>query len=289
MGGIHVVIYKRDRIYHAIIAAILTLIGLICLFPMLYVVSVSLTPYEEFLRKGGIVLIPSKPTFEAYAMFWTEPYVTSNFLNTVFITLVGTVLNLAVTVLMAYALSKRDLIFRKGFIFFCLIPLLISGGMIPTYLVVRNTGLTNTLWSLILPTLVSPYILLITRTFFEGVDQSLHESARIDGAKEFTVLWHIILPVSTPILATIGLMYGVDHWNEYFGGLLYISSPEKRTLQVVLREMLRRADSMDVDTVVPTRTLQMAGVVITAVPIIVVYPFLQKHFTQGIMLGAIKG
>jgi len=284
-----VVIYRRDRVYHAIIAVVLIMIGLICLFPMLYVVSVSLTPYEEFLRKGGIVLIPSKPTLEAYGMFWTEPYVASNFMNTVFITIVGTVLNLAVTVLMAYALSKRDLIFRKGFIFFCLIPLLIGGGMIPTYLVVRNTGLTNTLWALMLPTLVSPYILLITRTFFESVDQSLHESARIDGAKEFTVLWHIILPVSTPILATIGLMYGVEHWNEYFGGLLYISDPEKRTLQVVLREMLRRADSMDVDTVVPTRTLQMAGVVITAVPIIVVYPFLQKHFTQGIMLGAIKG
>lgn len=289
MGGIDVVTYKRDKIYNLIIGLVLSLIGIVCLFPMLYVVVVSLTPYEEYLRQGGIVLIPRQLTFEAYGQFWQEPHVMSCFMNTVLISTVGTALNLLVTVLMAYALAKKDLLFGRFFTFFCLVPLLIGGGMIPTYLVVKNTGLTNSVWSLMIPQLVSPYTLLITRTFFAGVDQSLHESARIDGAKEFSILFRIILPVSAPILATIGLMYGVAHWNEYFGGLLYISDASKRTLQVVLREMLKRADSLDVDAAVPTRTLQMAGVVITAIPVIVVYPFLQKYFTQGIMLGAIKG
>lgn len=281
--------YRRDRIYQAAVVAILTVVGLVCFFPMLYVAIVSITPYNEYLRQGGIVLIPREATLEAYRLFWQEPYVASCFLNTVFLATVGTALNLLVTVLMAYALSKRDLVGRRFWTFFCLIPMLLSGGMVPTYLVVKDTGLLDTLWALIIPSLVSPYTLLITRTFFAGIDQSLHESARIDGAKEFRVLFSIVLPVSLPIMATIGLMYGVNHWNTYFNSIIYISSSAKRTLQVVLREMLNRANKMDADVVVPTRSLQMAGVVISAVPIIVVYPFLQKYFTQGMMLGSVKG
>ncbi|HHV97061.1 MAG TPA: carbohydrate ABC transporter permease [Clostridiaceae bacterium] len=283
------VIHLRYRIYDLFINIILVLIGLMCFFPMLYVVSVSLTPYEEYLRQGGIVLFPAKVTFEAYVQFWKEPYIAQCFRNTVFITVFGTMCNVIVTVLMAYALSRKNLLFRKFFLFYCLIPLLITGGVVPTYLIVRNTGLLNSLSALIIPTLVSPYILMITRTFFSNIDESLYESARIDGASEFKILFAIILPISMPILATIGLMYGVGHWNQYYASLMYISDSSKRTLQVVLREMLNRASRMESDIVVPTRTLQMAGVVVSAVPIILVYPFLQRYFTQGIMLGAIKG
>ena len=283
------VIHLRYRIYDLFINIILVLIGLMCFFPMLYVVSVSLTPYEEYLRQGGIVLSPAKVTFEAYVQFWKEPYIAQCFRNTVFITVFGTMCNVIVTVLMAYALSRKNLLFRKFFLFYCLIPLLITGGVVPTYLIVRNTGLLNSLSALIIPTLVSPYILMITRTFFSNIDESLYESARIDGASEFKILFAIILPISMPILATIGLMYGVGHWNQYYASLMYISDSSKRTLQVVLREMLNRASRMESDIVVPTRTLQMAGVVVSAVPIILVYPFLQRYFTQGIMLGAIKG
>ncbi len=281
--------YRRDRVYNAVVYLLLGLIGLVCFFPMLYVVIVSLTPYNEYLRQGGVVLIPRQITLEAYSLFWQEPYVAQCFANTVLITVAGTAMNLAATVLMAYALSKKDLIGRRFWTFFCLIPMLISGGMVPTYLVVKDTGLLDTLWSLMIPALISPYTLLITRTFFSGIDQALHESARMDGAKEFRILFSIILPVSMPIMATIGLMYGVSHWNAYFNSILYISSSSRRTLQVVLREMLSRANKMESDVVVPTRTLQMAGVVVSAIPIIAVYPFLQKYFTQGIMLGSIKG
>ena len=177
--------YRRDRVYNAVVYLLLGLIGLVCFFPMLYVVIVSLTPYNEYLRQGGVVLIPRQITLEAYSLFWQEPYVAQCFANTVLITVAGTAMNLAATVLMAYALSKKDLIGRRSWTFFCLIPMLISGGMVPTYLVVKDTGLLDTLWSLMIPALISPYTLLITRTFFSGIDQALHESARMDGAKEF--------------------------------------------------------------------------------------------------------
>lgn len=283
------VTYRRDRVYQGLIIALLAVIGLICFFPMFYVVIVSITPYNEYLRQGGVVLFPREVTLEAYQLFWQEPYVLQCFLNTIFISTVGTAMNMLFTVLMAYPLSKKDLVGRKLWTSFCLIPMLITGGMVPTYLVVKDTHLIDTLWSLIIPSLISPYTLLITRTFFAGIDQSLHESARIDGAREFRILLSIVLPVSLPIMATIGLMYGVNHWNTYFSSIIYISSSSRRTLQVVLREMLNRANKMEADVAVPTRSLQMAGVVISAIPIIAVYPFLQKYFTQGLMLGSIKG
>ena len=280
---------RSERIYQFVVACVLIIIGILCLFPMLYVVSVSLTPYEEYLRQSGVVIFPKKITFEAYKQFWMEPYVLRCFINTVLISTFGTALNILVTVLMAYALSKKDLVFGKFFTIFALIPLMISGGMVPTYLMVKNTGLLNSLAALVIPTLVAPYTLLITKSFFASIDGSLFESARIDGAGEFRVLCSIALPVSMPIIATIGLMYGVAHWNEYFSSLMYNNESTMRTLQVVLREMLNRANNMDAEIAVPTRTLQMAGVIVSAVPIIVVYPFLQKHFTQGIMLVAVKG
>ena len=271
------VTYRRDRVYQGLIIALLAVIGLICFFPMFYVVIVSITPYNEYLRQGGVVLFPREVTLEAYQLFWQEPYVLQCFLNTIFISTVGTAMNMLFTVLMAYPLSKKDLVGRTLWTFFCLIPMLITGGMVPTYLVVKDTHLIDTLWSLIIPSLISPYTLLITRTFFAGIDQSLHESARIDGAREFRILLSIVL------------MYGVNHWNTYFSSIIYISSSSRRTLQVVLREMLNRANKMEADVAVPTRSLQMAGVVISAIPIIAVYPFLQKYFTQGLMLGSIKG
>lgn len=289
MGGLHVVKQGSDRAFHLFVYFFLTLAGLVCLFPMMYVVSVSLTPYEEYLRQGGVILIPRKITLLAYQDFWREPYLWDSFILTVGATVFGTLFNVLATVLMAYPLSKPDLIFRKFFSLFALIPMLIGGGMIPTYLVVKSFGLVNTFWVYVIPGLIWSYVLLITRSFFSQIDAGLYESARIDGASEWTVLFRIILPVSTPILATIGLMYGVGHWNDYFTSRLYANAPQMRTLQHLLRDVLNRSTDLSADIIVPSRTLQMAGVVFSAIPIIVVYPFLQKYFTQGIMLGSIKG
>lgn len=283
--------YKRDRLFNGMVVILLIIGGLACLLPMLYVIIVSITPYDDYLRHQGMVLIPEHITLSAYKMFLEEPYVLDAFNITLISTLLGTFVNIVLTVLMAYPLAKSDLIGRKLITFFVLIPLLVSGGLIPLYLVVKATGLIDSIWALILPGAVWSYVLIITRTFFSQIDQSLYESARIDGASEVRTLLQIILPVSTPILATIGLMYGVGHWNEYFGGVMYMTDDNKKTLQVILREVLNRSQTTErmIEEDIPSRTLQMAGVVFTAVPVIVVYPFLQKYFIQGIMLGSIKG
>lgn len=280
---------RSERLFDALVAILLVIVGLVCLIPMLYVVAVSLTPYDEYLRHDGMILIPTSVTLDAYMEFIKEPYLLDSFVTTVVSTVLGTAFNIFMTVLMAYPLSKPDLAGRKFFNIFVLIPMLISGGMIPTYLVVRSTGLLNSLLVYIIPGAIWSYVLIITRSFFAQIDKGIAESARIDGAGEWTILFRLILPISTPIIATIGLMYGVGHWNEYMSGVLYISSPELRTLQVVLREVLSRNTEASVDVTVPTKTLQMAGVVFTSLPIVLVYPFLQKYFTQGMMLGAIKG
>lgn len=280
---------RSERLFDALVAVLLVIVGLVCLIPMLYVVAVSLTPYDEYLRHGGMILIPTSITMDAYMEFIKEPYLLDSFVTTVVSTVLGTGFNIFMTVLMAYPLAKTDLMGKKFFNIFVLIPMLITGGMIPTYLVVRSTGLLNTMLVYIIPGAVWSYVLIITRSFFAQIDKGLAESARIDGAGEWTILFRLILPVSTPIIATIGLMYGVGHWNEYMSSVLYISSPELRTMQVVLREVLSRNTEASVDVTVPTKTLQMAGVVFTSLPIILVYPFLQKYFTQGMMLGAIKG
>lgn len=278
-----------DRIFNFVVYIILGLAGLICLFPMMYVIAVSLTPYNEYLRQGGVVFIPHEITLQAYKEFWSEPYLAQCVEVTVFITIVGTLINVALTVLTAYPLAKKDLVFKKFFSLFVLIPMLISGGMIPGYLVVKNIGLYDSVWAYIIPGLIVSYNLMLTRTFFSQIDSALPEAARIDGAGEIGILVRIILPVSKPILATIALMYGVGHWNEYFRSVMYIKSPELRTLQAVLKEVLNRSTDLAEEIIVPSRTLQMAGVMFAAVPIIVVYPFLQKYFTQGMLLGSIKG
>lgn len=278
-----------DKAFSIFVYILLTLAGVMCLFPMLYVVSVSLTPYEEYVRQNGIILFPKQITLDAYREFWNEPYLIDCFLVTVFTTVVGSAANVIFTVLMAYPLAKKDLVFRKFWALFALIPMLISGGMIPRYLVVKNCGLYDSIWAYIIPSLIFTYNLMLTRTFFEQIDSGLPEAARIDGASEWRILTQVIIPVSKPILATIALMYGVGHWNEYFKSKLFITSPDKRTIQAVLREVLDRSTDLSADVVVPSRTLQMAGVVFAAVPIICVYPFLQKYFTQGMMLGSIKG
>lgn len=290
MGGIDVVSRRGgDSLFQGLVYLLLVLAGIVCLFPMMYVVSVSLTPYEEYLRQGGVILFPRSITFDAYREFLREPYLWDSVAITVGSTIIGTFFNILVTVLMAYPLSKQDLILRRFFSLFALVPMLISGGMIPTYLVVKSMGLIDSFWAYVIPGLVWSYVLMITRTFFSQIDSGLHESARMDGASEWRVLFSIILPISTPILATIGLMYGVGHWNEYFASRLYANSPHMRTLQAVLRDVLDRSTDLAADVIVPSRTLQMAGVVFSALPIILVYPFLQRYFTQGIMLGSIKG
>ena len=285
------VIGWKERLFEGMIYCVLILLGICVVFPLLYVLSVSLTPYSEVIKNGGFAIIPKHITFEAYTRFLTTSTIHKAYAISLFITVFGTFLNVALTVLMAYPLSKKTLPGRSLLLFLVLLTMMFSGGIIPTYLIVKMTGLLNSVWSMILPNAVGTFSLLITKTFFENIPESLIEAARMDGATESKVLISVILPMSMPVIATISTFYGVMHWNEFFNAIMYITDTSLYPLQVVLRNILTASMSleMNMEQTLPTKTLQMAGVILTALPIVAVYPFIQKYFTQGMLIGAVKG
>ncbi|MFK7691866.1 carbohydrate ABC transporter permease [Paenibacillus sp. HJGM_3] len=281
----------EDRIVNAVVVLILGLTGLAAILPILYVVSVSITPFSEVLKNGGFILIPKSITFSAYKELFSKTTISSAFVITVIITVVGTLVNLVLTTLMAYPLSRRNLPGRSLFLLLVVFTMLFSGGIIPTYLVVKALGLLDSIWSMILPNAVWSFNVLIMKSFFESLPDELFESARIDGAKEFRILWQIVLPLSVPSMLTIGLFYMVGHWNEFFQAIMYVTDRSLFPLQVVIREILMMTQQPleNVENILPTETMQMASVVIASLPIILVYPFIQKHFTKGMLLGSVKG
>ena len=280
-----------DKLFTFAMYGFLAAVGLSVLFPLLYVASVSLTPYSEVMRHGGFMIIPKEITFAAYKELWKQPYIFQAFNITVFITLVGTFVNLVLTALMAYPLSRQDLPFRGPLLLMVVFTLIFNGGIIPTYLIVQATGLLDTVWAMIVPNAIWSFNLLIMKSFFENLPKELFESARIDGAHEFRVLAQIVLPLSVPVLITVGLFYGVGHWNEFFQAIMYTTKPDLKPLQVIVYNLLTRSQGLldNPDEVIPTLTLQMAAVLYAALPIIIVYPFIQKYLTKGMILGSIKG
>jgi putative aldouronate transport system permease protein len=281
----------EDRIVNSIVFVILALAAVSAIFPLLYVVSVSITPFAEVLKNGGFILIPKKITFDAYHKLLTESNLPRAFWVTIFITVVGTAANLIITTLMAYPLSRKKLPGRSFFLLMVVFTMLFSGGIIPTYLVVKAVGLLDSVWAMILPNVVWSFNILIMKSFFENLPEELFESARMDGAGEFRILWQIVAPLSVPVMLTVGLFYMVGHWNEFFQAIMYVTDRTLFPLQVVVREilMLTQQPLESVDNMTPTETMQMASVILASLPIIVVYPFIQKHFTKGMLLGSIKG
>lgn len=270
----------------------LSVAAFLALFPLFYVVSVSITPFEEVLRHGGFVVFPRRITFSAYGQFLSRSTIPKAYAVTVYITLFGTLINMILTTLVAYPLSRSTLPGRRSLLVFILLPMVFTGGIIPTYIVVRSYGLLNTFWAMMLPGAIWTFNSIVMKTFFERMEQSLFDAATIDGAGEVAILIRIVLPLSLPVMSTVGLFYGVAHWNEFFQAIIYISDPGKLPLQPVLRNILIGAEQTTVDSAditLPADTLKMAAVVLTAVPILLVYPFLQKHFTKGVLLGSVKG
>ncbi|MDR6551932.1 carbohydrate ABC transporter permease [Paenibacillus qinlingensis] len=281
----------EDRIVNAVVVIILSLAGLAAIFPLMYVVSVSITPFSEVLKNGGFILIPKSITFSAYHKLLTETAIPRAFWVTIFITVVGTAVNLVLTLLMAYPLSRRNLPGRSMFLLLVVFTMLFSGGIIPTYLIVKSLGLLDSVWSMILPNAIWSFNVLIMKSFFENLPEELFESARMDGAKEFRILWQIVLPLSVPSMMTIGLFYMVGHWNEFFQAIMYVTDRSLFPLQVIIREilMLTQQPLENAENMLPTETMQMAAVVSASLPIILVYPFIQKHFAKGMLMGAVKG
>ncbi|SFS65329.1 carbohydrate ABC transporter permease [Paenibacillus sp. BC26] len=281
----------NDRIADTVVFVILLACGLAAIFPLLYVLSVSLTPFSEVLRNGGFILVPRSITFDAYRKLIMESNIPRAFGVTVLITVIGTILNMIITALMAYPLSRKQLPGRNFFLMMVVFTLLFSGGIIPTYLVVKSIGLLDSIWAMILPNLVWSFNVLIMKSFYESLPEELFESARMDGAKEFRILLQIVVPLSVPVTLTIGLFYMVGHWNEFFQAIMYVTDRNLFPLQVVVREILIQTQQPleNADNMTPSETLQMASVILASLPIIMVYPFMQKHFTKGMLLGSVKG
>jgi putative aldouronate transport system permease protein len=274
---------------------LLAIFALSAIYPFMYILTISLMPVEEYL-KGGIVLFPRKISFEAYAHILRNGNIFLSYKSTLIITIAGTFTNLFLTILCAYAMSKTKLKGYKFFIGIIVFNMYFKGGLIPSYMLMRNLHLIDTYWAVIFTGAISTYNMFVLRSFFINIPESLEEAAIIDGASEPYVLFKIILPISLPAIATIGLFYAVGHWNSYFTPMLYLNTRKMWPLQVILREILfESTESMR--TAGETSALQqsaigpqlkMATVIITIIPITMVYPFLQKHFVKGVLIGAVK-
>jgi len=259
-------------------------------FPMINILCLSLEPNQIAIETGVIHLIPRAITLKAYAEIFKNGLITSAFMNSVFITVLGAVGGVVFTGMLAYGLSNEKVPGNKIISYLVLFTMMFNGGIIPSYMLVRNLGLINSLWSLIVPTLMTAYNVILMKAFFKNLPPSLAESAMVDGASEATTFFKIILPISMPIVATITLFYAVAKWNEFFTAVMYITSANKKPLQVILREILISAGNSDSATNLDIgMNVKMATAVAAIVPILCVYPFLQKYFTKGILLGAVKG
>ncbi len=286
-----------EKLYSIIVYLLAGLFCVFCLYPFAIILGSSFETEANF-AKYGFSIIPKDFTTQAYKVVLGDSQIYRAYGVTIFTTVFGTILSLVMTVLMAYPLSLKKLKYRNVITFFTYFTMLFSGGLVPTYLLISKTlNMTNSIWVLILPVAFSAWNMFLLRNFFAGIPKELSESAYIDGAGDFTVLWKIILPVSKPGLATIGLFYALSYWNQWFNAMLYIDNSKLYPLQYLLMKMLRNMDAMKemARTVgmsvgeVPANSLRMATTVVVIGPIVLLYPYAQKYFTSGLTVGAIKG
>lgn len=287
--GNHIRETGSDRVINAAVLVLLAVLFVIWFFPMLYVVLASVTPYEDVVR-AGLLILPSRPTFTAYSFLFSSTGIVGSFLVTLTVTVVGTLLSMALSILLAFPLSKKGLPGRALITKLLVFTMYFSGGLIPTYMMVRRLHLLNTIWALIIPGCVSTYNMLLLRSYFVSMPDELLEAAEVDGCRPLRTLVQIALPLSLPVTMSVMLFYMVAYWNTYYAYYYYCYDKALRPLQVVLMDLIRSATGeAEADEFVPTITVQMAAVVFSCVPIVCVYPFIQKYFTTGIMLGAVKG
>lgn len=272
---------------------VIVAISISIIVPMLVVVSTSFASPEQIRDAGGYVLFPTDPTLEAYRTIFKSPLVFRSIGVSVFVTVVGTLLALFVTICMAYALS-RPVIGGKFMLMAIILTLFFSPGLIPMFLMIKELHLLNTIWSLILPGIFAGFNFIVMRSFFMGIPGELIEAARIDGASDFRILATVVLPLSKAVIAVIGLFYAVGFWNSFFNAMLYINDQSLWPIQMILRSYVIQgtsltADQLGVQQAPPPQSIKMAVVVVALAPIVVVYPFLQKYFSKGVITGAIKG
>lgn len=274
----------------------LGILSILTVLPFLYIIGNSFATEAEITERS-FFLIPKVFSFSAYEYIFSSSTIFRSIGVSIFITVAGTLVNLFFTLTMAYPLSRSDFWGRNVMMNMVIFSMLFGGGMIPTYLVIRGLGLLDSYWALMLPGAISAFNLIVVKNFFQQMPPGLEEAARIDGCSDLGVLWRIVLPLSKPVIATFALFYAVGHWNNFFSALLYISDSDKWPLQVMLRQIVLLSQAsvgdmanMDPNFVQPPeQSIKMAVIVVGTIPILLVYPFLQKHFAKGVMLGSIKG
>jgi putative aldouronate transport system permease protein len=287
---------RGERTFNVLNVVLLLGLVVVTAYPLLYVVFASLSDPSQLVANRGALMRPLGFTLDAYRLVLQNPMIAIGYRNTLFYVIAGTALNISLTCLGAYALSRQNVMLKKPITILIVFTLFFNGGLIPTYLLVGQTlQMQDTVWALIVPTAINTFNLIILKTAFESVPVSLEEAARIDGANDFTILFRVVLPLSLPALAVVVLFYAVGHWNAYFNALIYIRSRDLYPLQLVLREILITSNMESMTTSVSSgdafqigQTIKYATIVVATLPILMIYPFLQKYFVKGALIGAIK-
>src|SRR5699024_699270 len=292
----------KDKVFKVFNYSFLTLAMVVVLYPLIYIISASISD-PAAVNSGKMWLLPKDITFEGYRLIFQNSDIWRGYLNTIIYTLLGTSINLAVTLPAAYALSRQDFVGRNVFTGIFVLTMFFEGGLIPTYLVVKGLGLIDTIWAMVLPNAAAIWNIVIARVFFQStVPRELEEASIIDGASNFQLFFKVVLPLSAPIIAVMALFYGVGHWNSYFDALIYLKDRDMYPLQMILREILVLQEMASQNSSM-TQSMaevmhskqQLAAIIkygvmlVSALPIIIVYPFLQRFFVQGVMIGSLKG
>jgi len=288
-----------DKVFYFIDYIFLGYCAIIVLIPLLHVIAQSFS-HRTAVLSGTVFIWPRNPTLETYATILRNKFIVTGYLNTIFYMGAGTCINLFMTILCAYPLSRKEFAGRNIFMMFFVFTMLFSGGMIPTYLVVRDLGLINTRWAMLLPGAMAVWNVILARTFFQtSIPKELYESAELDGAGDTTVLLKIVLPLSSSIIAVLTLFYAIGHWNSYFDALLYLRSTSLYNIQTILRIAIANISQLlnqtggnmiaQQEAIAWAEASKYVIIVISMVPVLIIYPFVQKHFIKGIMIGAIKG
>ncbi|GIP32562.1 carbohydrate ABC transporter permease [Paenibacillus sp. J2TS4] len=289
---------RGDRLFSLVNYTILSLFLITILYPLVYVVSASISDSSAVIS-GEVWLWPVRPGLDGYEAVFKHKLIWTGFRNAAYYTLLGTLINVVMTILAAYPLARKDFYGRNVLMFLFVFTMLFSGGLIPTYLLVKDLGLLNTTWAMVLPNALAIWNVIITRTYFQStIPDELLEAAQLDGCNDFQFVWKIVVPLSGPIIAVITLFYAVGHWNSFFNALIYLKSQKLYPLQLVLRDILVQND---VDVMMLTNIedaakreglrelLKYSLIVVATVPLLIIYPFVQKYFVKGVMIGSLKG
>ncbi|MDF2671427.1 MAG: sugar transporter permease [Paenibacillus sp.] len=283
-----------EKTVDVLILLFMLFIIFITLYPFVYVFSMSISDPKNVIN-NSVWLFPKGFSVEAYRKVFDNPDVWRAYYNTLFYTIVGTAVNVTMTMLAAYPLSRKTFFLRNQIMVLIVITMFFSGGLIPTFLLIKNIGLYDTRWALILPAAVGAYFIIIARTFLQSLPESLMESARIDGANDLYILYKIVVPLSMPIIAVLSLFYAVGHWNSYFSAMLYLSDPKLHPMSLYLVKILiQDSDTMvkemaqDINRTMYSIQIKYALIIVTVLPILFVYPFLQKYFVKGVLIGSLK-